>query len=240
MTGWNPWHGCHRISEGCRHCYVFRMDKQYGREPDEVRQNKDFDLPVRKKQDGSYKIHAGETVDTCFTSDFFLEDADPWRAAAWRMIAQRRDLRFFMITKRIHRLPECLPPDWGDGYPHVTICCTVENQDRADFRLPLYKAAPICHKQLVCSPLLEKIDLSDYLGDWVECLTVGGESGPQARLCRYDWVLDLRRQCALRGIPFRFMQTGALFERDGRVYRIPRKFQHSQARKAGLNYLIKE
>ena len=28
---WNPWHGCHKISEGCRHCYVYRTDAQYGR-----------------------------------------------------------------------------------------------------------------------------------------------------------------------------------------------------------------
>ena len=113
----------------------------------------------------------------------------------------------------------------------------MENQDRADFRLPIYREAPICHKQLVCSPLLGPIDLSDYLGDWVEQLTVGGESGNEARLCRYEWVLDLRRQCMLRGIPFRFMQTGARFERDGRIFRVPRKFQHSQAKKAGLDYL---
>ena len=23
---WNPWHGCHKLSEGCRHCYVYRGD----------------------------------------------------------------------------------------------------------------------------------------------------------------------------------------------------------------------
>lgn len=68
-------------------------------------------------------------------------------------------------------------------------------------------------------------------------LTVGGESGSEARVCSYEWVLDLRRQCMLRGIPFRFMQTGAYFEKDGRVYHIPRRFQHSQAKRAKLDYL---
>ncbi|MDD3192525.1 MAG: DUF5131 family protein [Oscillospiraceae bacterium] len=237
MAGWNPWHGCHRISEGCRHCYVYRSDSKYGREPDQVRKNEAFDLPVRKKRDGTYKIPAGEVVYTCFTSDFFLEDADTWREEAWRMIAQRSDLHFFIITKRIHRFEQCTPPDWGEGYANVTICCTIENQDRADFRLPIYRSAPIRHKELVCSPLLGPIDLSGWLGDWIEQVTVGGESGNEARLCRYDWVLDLRRQCMLRGIPFRFMQTGARFERGGTVYRVPRKFQHSQARKAELDYL---
>lgn len=80
LAGWNPWHGCHQISEGCRHCYVFRMDGRYGRLPDTVRKNREFDLPIQKNRNGAYKIPSGEVVYTCFTSDFFLEDADPWRA----------------------------------------------------------------------------------------------------------------------------------------------------------------
>ena len=63
-------------------------------------------------------------------SIFFVEDADPWRAEAWDMIRHRDDLTFLMITKRIDRLQASLPGDWGDGYEHVTVCCTVENQER--------------------------------------------------------------------------------------------------------------
>jgi hypothetical protein len=44
---------------------------------------------------------------------------------------ERSDLRFSMITKRIDRLTKCVPKDWGEGWEHVTICCTVENPDRA-------------------------------------------------------------------------------------------------------------
>ena len=110
---WNLWHGCHKLSEGCRHCYVFRMDGRYGRLPDTVRKNREFDLPIQKNRNGAYKIPSGEVVYTCFTSDFFLEDADPWRADAWQMIARRQDLHFFMITKRIHRFEQCVPSDWG-------------------------------------------------------------------------------------------------------------------------------
>ncbi|MBD5369724.1 MAG: DUF5131 family protein [Bacteroides sp.] len=38
MVIWNPWHGCHRISAGCRHCYMFRGDALRGvaRPSDEV------------------------------------------------------------------------------------------------------------------------------------------------------------------------------------------------------------
>ena len=155
----------------------------------------------------------------------------------WRMIQERSDLHFIFLTKRIDRFMDCAPTDWGNGYENVTVGCTVENQDRADFRLPIYRNMPIRHKQLVCSPLLGPINLSAYLGEWVNQLTVGGESGSEARVCSYEWVLDLRRQCMLRGIPFHFMQTGAYFEKDGRVYHIPRRFQHSQAKRAKLDYL---
>lgn len=29
---WNPWHGCHKYSEGCQNCYAFFLDKRYGRD----------------------------------------------------------------------------------------------------------------------------------------------------------------------------------------------------------------
>ena len=188
MAGWNPWHGCHKISPGCQHCYVYRMDANYGRDSSVVTQTAAFRLPVQKKRNGEYKIPPGELVYTCFSSDFFVPDADPWRKEAWEMIAQRRDLHFLMITKRIDRLSICLPEDWGEGYEHVTICCTVENQDRADYRLPIYREAPIRHKIIICEPLLERINLRPYLGPWVEELVAGGESGNDARPCDFDWI----------------------------------------------------
>lgn len=143
---------------------------------------------------------------------------------------------FLMITKRITRLQQCLPPDWGEGYPNVHICCTVENQRQAQIRLPVYQKAPIRHKSIICSPLLGPIDLSPYLGDWVEEVVAAGESGEEARPCHYDWVLDLRRQCVENQVPFHFMQTGARLVKDGKCYRIARRYQHSQAKAAGIDF----
>lgn len=239
MAGWNPWHGCHKYSDGCKHCYVYRMDEMYGRDSSVISKTKAFNLPIQKNRAGEYKLKEDGYVYTCFSSDFFLEDADPWRAEAWDMIRRRQDLNFFIITKRIERLHVELPSDWGDGYKNVTICCTVENQDRADFRLPIYNEAPIRHKSIICSPLLERIDLSKYLNPSIEQLVVGGESGLEARVCDYDWVLDLRNQAERAGIPFHFQQTGARLKKDGRVFFIPRKYQHEQARKANIDIPIK-
>ena len=173
---------------------------------------------------------------TCFSSDFFLEDADEWRADAWRMIARRPDLHFIIITKRIARFHVALPSDWGDGYPNVTIGCTCENQRRADERLPLFLAAPIKHRMIVCEPLLEELDIKSYLSSaLVESVSAGGESGSGARLCRFEWIKRISADCAAAGVAFSYHQTGALLEVNGRVWRIPRRLQAEQAKRAGVD-----
>lgn len=141
-VSWNPWHGCRKLSEGCRHCYVYRQDAQHDKDSREVRRTTAFNLPVRRTRDGRYKVPPGEMVYTCFTSDFLVEEADAWRAEAWEMIRIRSDLRFFFITKRIDRLMQVLPPDWGGGYENLAVGCTVENQAMADYRLPFLLDAP--------------------------------------------------------------------------------------------------
>ena len=236
MAKWNPWHGCHKLSAGCQNCYVYRIDARHDRDSSVVSKTQDFTLPIRKNRAGEYKIAAGSLVYTCFTSDFFLADADEWRIEAWRIIKERRDLHFLMITKRIDRLFVNLPQDWGRGYSNVTICCTAENQDRADYRLPIFREAPIAHKLIICEPLLGEIDLSPFLGGWVEEVVAGGESGLEARICDYEWVKSLRAQCVAARVPFHFKQTGAYFEKDGRLYRIPKKLQGAPARRAGIDY----
>lgn len=233
---WNLWHGCHKLSAGCKHCYVYRGDAKRDVDSSVVVQTKNFDLPMRRKRNGEFKILSGTLIYTCFTSDFFVEDADKWRMEAWEMMYQRSDLHFLMITKRIDRVANCLPNNWEDGYDNVTICCTVENQSCADYRLPIYKSTPIKHKIIICEPLLEKIDLNSYnIGEWIEQVVAGGESGCEARLCDFDWVMELRRVCVENHVSFWFKQTGSQFINDGKLYTIKRQFQHSQAHKAGIN-----
>ncbi|NLW73548.1 MAG: DUF5131 family protein [Clostridiales bacterium] len=237
---WNPWHGCRKYSEGCLHCYVFRIDGEHDIDSRVVRLNADFDLPVKMTKKG-YKVKPGDVVYTCLSSDFFLEEADDWRERAWEIIAARRDLKFIIITKRILRASGCLPADWGEGYEHVHIGVTCENQRRADERLPVFLNLPIRHRFIVCEPLLEKIDLLPYLsGGGIEQVIAGGESGPGARLCDWEWVLAIRNACADAGVAFHFKQTGALFRKDGRIYRIPRRLQAAQAVRAGIDIVGRE
>jgi len=235
-VNWNPWHGCKKISEGCENCYVYRTDAKYDRDSSSVKKNADFNLPIKRNRYKDYKIPSGETVYTCFTSDFLLKEADDWRDEAWQMIRLRNDLDFMFITKRISRLAEVLPEDWGSGYDNVSIGCTCENQARADERLPIFLDLPIKHRSIICEPLFEEIDLSLYLRDnKVEQVVAGGESGINARLCKYDWIMKIRELCKEHGVKFWFKQTGYRFVKDERLYLIDRKAQHSQARKAGIN-----
>lgn len=165
-ASWNPWHGCTKISPGCRHCYVYRQDTMYGSgiASSLARKTANFYLPIRRRRDKSWKIESGKVVFTCFTSDFLLKDADPWRDECWQMIRRRKDLWFYFFTKRIDRFMQCIPDDWEDGYENVLVGCTVENQQMADYRLPVFNALPIKHKSIIAAPLLEHIDLTPYRG----------------------------------------------------------------------------
>ena len=236
-VSWNPWHGCRRVSEGCRNCYVYRIDGAHGKESSKVTLNADFLLPLRESR-GAFKIESGETVYTCFSSDFLIEEADEWRRDVWQMMKLRADLHFVFFTKRIERLSSVLPADWGDGYENVTVGCTCENQDRADFRLPIFLSLPIKHRVIICEPLLSAIDLRPYLDRTkIESVTAGGESGDGARECDYAWILQLRAACAATSVRFSYHQTGALLRRDGVLYRIPRRHQHEQAKRAEIDLL---
>lgn len=232
---WNPWHGCRKYSEGCQNCYVYRRDGTVGRDAGEVKKTGYFNLPVKKDRQGSFKVPDGSLLYTCLTSDFFLPEADEWRPESWKMIRQRPGVKFFIITKRIVRFNECIPEDWGEGYPNVIICCTMENQRQADIRFPVLNSIRAKEKQVICEPLLSEIDIGRYLTKEIKGVTVGGESGDIARECDYNWVLDIRRQCVKAGVAFNFKQTGTRFIKDGKLYIIERKYQHVQAKKAGID-----
>lgn len=231
---WNPWHGCTKYSEGCRHCYVYRQDEMFGRDSRECRKTNDFNLPVKKDRRGNYKVPSGSLIMTCFSSDFLLSDADSWRDECLEMMRLRSDCMFYFFTKRIDRLNFSLPDN-------VIVGCTCENQKMADYRLPIFKKLNIKYKTIILAPMLEKMDISKYLGSDIYEVNVSGESGsnPGVRILNYDWVLDIRNQCIKANVNFSFHQTGARFIKDGKEYRIERKYQIEQAKKANIDFTCK-
>lgn len=247
---WNPWHGCTKYSEGCRNCYVYRQDEMFGRDSTICKKTNDFNLPIKKDRRGNYKVPSGSLIMTCFSSDFLLRDADSWRDECLEMMKTRSDCMFYFFTKRIERLNFSVPDN-------VIVGCTCENQKMADYRLPIFKKLNIKYKTIILAPMLEKMDISKYLGSDIYEVNVSGESGSsqqiraqqiraqqvraqQVRALNYDWVLDIRNQCIKANVNFGFHQTGARFIKDGKEYRIERKYQIEQAKKANIDFMCKK
>ena len=119
--------------------------------------------------------------------------------------------------------------DYGPGHPPpgIWLGVSVEDQERADERIPSLIATPAAVRFISGEPLLGPVELvgarmagifagrRNYFGsggmgggpgvDWVIC---GGESGPRARPMHPAWARSLRDQCAGAGVPFFFKQWG--------------------------------
>ena len=236
---WNPWHGCHKYSEGCQNCYAFFLDKRYGRDTNEVVRNKSgFDLPVKKDRAGNYKMPSNSNVRVCMASDFFLEEADAWREDAWDIIRRRPDLMFSLLTKRAERIAAHLPADWGDGWDNVTFAVSCENQKRLDERMPHLLAVPTKHCWISLKPFIGEVKLDDYLADGkVEWVLAGGENYLGCRPLRSEWVQQAYEACVRHDVKFTFGQTGNIFIQDGVERRIHnRTDQAVEALRTGFTY----
>ncbi len=236
---WNPWHGCVKVSEGCKHCYMYYLDRKRGQDGAHIYKTKSrFRYPLQKDRTGNYKIQSGEHIRVCMTSDFFLEEADPWRPEAWAMMRRRSDVVFTLLTKRPQRVERCLPPDWGDGWDNISFNVTCENQRRADERIPILHALPFKHKGIMCAPFIGPVRIDKYLAQGqIEQVICGGENYDGARPCHFEWVQALRADCVRYDTRFCFIETGSVFVKDGRTYHLPNKrLQSEMAYKSGMNF----
>src|SRR5262245_7502608 len=82
---WNPWRGCRKVSPGCKNCYMFREQARYGRDPAAVVRTKTWRDPLRYQRQAE-QLGRPLRVFTCSWSDWFIEEADPWRQEAWRVV----------------------------------------------------------------------------------------------------------------------------------------------------------
>ena len=240
---WNPWHGCIKKSEGCQNCYMYFLDRlrdSDGRKIYKVKNN--FDYPLHKDKNGSYKIKSGEQIRVCMTSDFFLEEADEWREDAWNIIKKRPDVIFFLLTKRPERVEKCLPQNWQNGWENVFFNVTCENQIRADERIPIMLNLPFKHKGIMVAPFIGPVSIKKYIpSKQIEQVIAGGENYDGSRPLDYDWVKSLYNECVAADIKFCFIETGSKFVKDGKLYNLPdKKLQSQMAYKSGLQYAGKE
>ena len=196
-----------------------------------------FNYPLSKDRNGNYKVKSGEMLRVCMTSDFFLEEADPWRDEAWEIIGKRPDVKFFLLTKRPERVAACLPEDWGDGRENVMFNVTCENQRRADERIPLLLDLPFKHKGIMCAPFIGPVSIEKYLQTGqIEQVLCDGENYDGARPCHYEWVKALGDECRKYNVTFVFCGTGRTFVKGGKTYHLEGSVQSEQAQKSGLSF----
>lgn len=210
---WNPWRGCKKISPGCAKCYAERDAKRYGQDfRSVVRSKTTFDNPL--KWWIGRKMQKNARIFTCSISDFFIKDADGWRGDAWQII-RNTPFIYLILTKRIERVPQCLPNDWGNGYENVWLGTSAENQKYADERIPLLLSIPAVVHFVSAEPLLGPIDLQlegrNYgdpsKGEYLDWVITGGESVSD-RKSEIEWFRSLRSQCHRATVPFFFKQFG--------------------------------
>jgi protein gp37 len=235
---WNPWLGCAKVSPGCAHCYMFREQRRYGRDPEVVVRSKTtFGDPLKWSE--------GRLVFTCSWSDWFHPDADAWRDEAWDIIRRTPQHTYQILTKRTELIADRLPKDWGRGYPNVWLGTSIEGQ-RYDYRAAELCQFPAAVHFISAEPLLASLDLRfvnpyrdpserraayrhpNFLGidvlAWpkrpplfytpgamagrIDWVIVGGESGAGARDMLLPWVRTLRDQCLEADVAFFLKQLG--------------------------------
>lgn len=240
---WNPWHGCIKKSEGCENCYMYYLDYKHGKNGSNIyKSNNNFYYPIKKKLNGEYQIKSGELIRVCMTSDFFLEEADEWRFEAWQLIASRKDVKFYILTKRPERIMDNLPSDWNEGYENVILNVTCENQRRVEERIPIFMKVPAKHKGVMVAPFIGEVSLLKYLNlGNIEQVICGGENYNGSRICNFEWVKKLANECKEASVNFSFIETGTYFVKDKKLYIINnKKTQSIMAYKANLNFVIKD
>lgn len=110
--------------------------------------------------------------------------------------------------------------------PNVWLGTSVEDQKRADLRIPHLLRTPAAVRFLSCEPLLGPVDLQvsarvgwrqarhGWVNDLLHWVIVGGESGRGARPMHPDWARSLRDQCQDAGVTFFMKQTGAVLAQE--------------------------
>lgn len=219
----SPWEGCTKVSPGCANCYAESTNKRWGRDnwgkgkPRLLRSPAYWNQPY--KWDAAAKIKGERHRVFCASvADVFDAEAPPGALnALWTTIKATPHLDWLLLTKRPERIQGSLPYDWGTGWSNVWLGTSVEDQKRAEERIPILARVPARIRFLSCEPLLGPIDVRGLLVEtresgrrrdihWVIC---GGESGRGARPMDLAWARSLRDQCQETGTAYFMKQVGS-------------------------------
>lgn len=247
---WNPWIGCAKISAGCANCYAQTlMDTRYGRVEWGPNGTRSVTSAAYWKKlrawDGEAKRTGVRRKVFCGSLCDWLEDrhdTNAWRISLLEMIELTRNLDWLMLTKRPENAVDLIQQAAGrsvenffERNPHVWFGVSVEDQRRADERIPLLLSIPARVRFLSMEPLLGPVDLwgARYAlpnggegsafnwGNGVDWVIVGGESGPGARPMDPDWARSIRDECKAGDVPFFMKQMGGIRNKRGALALLP-------------------
>lgn len=201
---WNPVTGCSKVSPGCKFCYAERLARRLQamgqpryRDGFRVTLHADLlELPLRWRQPRMIFVNSMSDLYHEAVPDTFIEAVfDTMRRASWHT--------FQVLTKRSERLRHLAPRlHWPRNvWQGVSVESAAYTWRASDLR-----TVPAAVRFLSVEPLLSPIP--DLPLDGIDWVIVGGESGPEARPIRVEWVRDIREQCAAVGVAFFFKQWG--------------------------------
>lgn len=220
---WNPVTGCTKVSPGCRHCYAERVATT-----GLTARNfpKGFDLDLHPDRLGyPAKWSSSKLIFVCSMSDLFHRAIpDEYLVEIWNVMVTEARHVFQVLTKRPHRMQHKIEKLGLPLPPHIWLGTSVENQKMAESRIPALLAIPrftagFGHgytravRFISAEPLLGTVDL-DGVGECLNWIIAGGESGSGRTPMDLAWARDLRDFAGQNGIPFFFKQGGAF--RPGR------------------------
>lgn len=226
----NPWWGCFKISPGCDNCYAATFDKRvhgigkghWGPQSSHRRSGDKHWNEPRKWNADALKAGVRRRVFCASMADVFEgrgEDNED-RARLFDLIAETPWLDWQLLTKRPENMVHLAPVSWANGWPaNVWAGCTVEDQQRADERIPHLLRVPARVRFLSVEPMLSPIIFRgrhwfdanrDPMTGGIHWVIVGGESGGGARPFDLRWAVSIIDQCRAAGVACFFKQTGVL------------------------------
>ena len=220
---WNLVTGCTKISPGCKNCYMYREyprlkamgNPGYQHSPDVVSLHpKRLDEPRRWRKPRMVFVNSMADTFHPKVPDHFLR----WmfQTMLWAMA---KGHTFQLLTKGPERALEWwekYKDDLGGEWPvKIWLGTSIEDQAHTRLRLASLARIPAPVRFVSAEPLLGPLDLGWWLGEVVQWVIVGGESGPGARPMQEKWALDLLEQCDAAGVPAFLKQLGGRHGKRG-------------------------
>lgn len=207
---WNPITGCTKYSAGCAHCYAETMSRRL-HAMGVAKYQREFELTLHEDNlQEPLSWRKAHNIFVCSMSDLFHEKVPfEFIDKVMATIRQTSQHRYQILTKRAERMAEYF--ETRAVPENVWVGVTVEAESSKQ-RIDCLRQIPASVHFLSCEPLLESLGQIDLKG--IEWVIVGGESGPQARPMKEEWVLDIMQQCERQGAAFFFKQWGT-WGRDG-------------------------